>query len=442
MLLVTVCSMVSVGDVVPTRMEKIKRTNWAANIMYDGAFHEMTAIKEIPALVQSLEKVTAVGTGHTFNHIADSPCNQISLRLLHEVSTFDEVSRTVTVQAGITYDQLCPYLEDRGFAVHNLASLIQLSVVGACSTATHGSGDKNGNLATSVSSLEMVTADGELVKLSRHNDDDFFAVLVGLGAFGVITQLTLDIQPAFDIEQYVYERLPFDQLRDHFDAIMASAYSVSVFTDWQDQQNNEIWVKSRVGDGEKFEATREFFGATLATQKLHPVRNLPAETCTEQMGIPGPSFERLPHFRMGCTPSVGEELQSEYFMPRHHAAGAILALQGLSDEITPNVFVSEIRTVAADEFWMSTCHHRASVAIGFTWKPDWPAIKSLLPKIESVLAPFDPRPHWGKLFHFSPAELHSKYEKMDDFVQLASKYDPKGKFRNEFLSSYIFTPCS
>ena len=242
------------------------------------------------------------------------------------------------------------------------------------------------------------------------------------------------------VRQYVYEGLPFNQLKDHFDSIMSSAYSVSVFTDWQDEENNEIWVKSRVEDGEAFGGKQEFFGATMATQKLHPVRKLPAEACTEQMGEAGPSFERLPHFRMGFTPSVGEELQSEYFMAHHHAAGAIEALRRLCCKITPLVFVSEIRTVAADDLWMSTCYGRQSVAVGFTWKPDWSEIKELLPEIETALSPFDARPHWGKLFHYSPAELRSKYEKMGDFVQLAAKYDPKGKFRNEFSNEYIFTP--
>jgi xylitol oxidase len=436
MFVVFVSMAVVAGDVVPTRMEKTKRTNWATNIPYNGALHEITAPEQVPAAVRSLAKVTPVGTGHTFNKLADSPHNQISLRQLHKVLALNEESLTVTAQAGITYDQLCPYLASKNYALHNLASLTQLSIVGACSTSTHGSGDHNGNLATAVTALELVTADGTLVHLSRH-DQDFPGVLVGLGAFGIITQITLDIQPAFTVQQYVYVGISFHQLRHHFDTIMASAYSVSVFTDWRHPQNNEIWIKSLAGT---FTAPGELFGATLANEKLHPVRGLPAETCTEQMGEEGASYERLPHFRMGCTPSVGEELQSEYFMARGYAAEVILALEGLWEEITTNVFVSEIRTVAGDELWMSACYRRASVAIGFTWKPDWVAIERLLPKIERALAPFDPRPHWGKLFHFSPGELRSKYEKMDEFASLAAKYDPQGKFRNEFLNSYIFTP--
>ncbi|MCU1262314.1 MAG: FAD-binding protein, partial [Bryobacterales bacterium] len=333
----------------------------------------------------------------------------------------------------------CPYLESKGFALHNLASLPHISVAGACSTATHGSGEKNGNLATAVSGLEIVTAGGDLVKLSRKSDGEIFrGAVVGLGALGVITRITLDIQPTYTVRQYVYENLPLAQMKDHFDDIQASAYSVSLFTDWQKQRFNEVWIKSRVGDGPAFTAAREFFGATLATRNLHPITELSAENCTEQMGVPGPWYERLPHFRMGFTPSAGKELQSEYLVPRRNAVDAILAVERLRDQVTPHLLISEIRTVAADDLWMSTCYRQPSVAIHFTWKQDWPAVRRLLPVIEKELSPFQARPHWGKLFTLPPAELQSRYEKLGDLIELAKKYDPKGKFRNDFLNTNVF----
>jgi xylitol oxidase len=244
------------------------------------------------------------------------------------------------------------------------------------------------------------------------------------------------------MRQYVYENLPLAQLKEHFDAIESSAYSVSLFTDWQKQRLNEVWLKSRIEEGKSFEAPKEFFGAKPATKNLHPIAELSAENCTPQMGIPGPWYERLPHFRMGFTPSAGKELQAEYFVPRQHAIEAILAVERLRDQVGPHLMISEIRSIAADDLWMSPCYKAPRVTIHFTWKPDWSAVQNLLPIIEKELAPFNARPHWGKLFTISPATLRAKYERLSDFVDLCTRYDPKGKFRNEFLKRNIFAPAS
>jgi len=355
------------------------------------------------------------------------------------VIAIDPAARTVTVAAGITYGQLCPYLDSKGFALHNLASLPHISVAGACTTATHGSGERNGNLATAASGLEIVTASGEVLKVSRERDGETFrGAVVGLGALGVITTVTLDIQPTFMMRQYVYENLPLSEAKNHFDEIESSAYSVSLFTDWQKQRINEVWIKSRVEKGLAFEAAPEFFGAKLATRNLHPIAELSAENCTEQMGVPGPWYERLPHFRMGFTPSAGKELQSEYFVPRQHAVEAILAIERLRDQVSPYLLISEIRAIAADKLWMSPCYEQPCITIHFTWKQDWRAVSKLLPVIEEELAPFHARPHWGKLFTTSPETLKDVYKKMPEFIDLCRKYDPQGKFRNEFLNKNIF----
>jgi xylitol oxidase len=201
---------------------------------------------------------------------------------------------------------------------------------------------------------------------------------------------------------------------------------------------NEVWIKERAGGGKKFAAKPEFFGAKLAKKNLHPIAELGAENCTEQMGVPGPWYERLPHFKMGFTPSAGKELQSEFFVPRQHAVEAILAVEKLHEKISPHLLITEIRTIAADDLWMSPCYQQDSVAIHFTWQQDWPAVKAVLPEIENALAPFGVRPHWGKLFTIAPAVLRSRYKRLAEFVELAKMYDPQGKFRNEFLNTYIF----
>ena len=415
--------------------------NWAGNIEYStDRVRTYTSLEQVQAYVKTQNKLKVLGTRHCFNNIADSKDVFLSLKPMDNVIAIDAAKRTVTVAAGITYGQLCPYLDAKGFALHNLASLPHISVAGACSTATHGSGQKNGNLATAVSGLEIVTADGRVVNLSREQDGEIFnGAVVGLGAIGVITKVTLNIQPSFMMRQYVYEDLPLSEMKEHFDAIESSGYSVSLFTDWQKQRINELWIKSRVEEGQTFHAVPEFFGAKLATRNLHPIKELSAENCTEQMGVPGPWYERLPHFRMGFTPSAGKELQSEYFVPRQHAVEAILAVERLRDQVGPSLLITEIRTIAADQLWMSPCYEQDCVTIHFTWKPDWTSVSKLLPVIEKELAPFNARPHWGKLFTTSPAELRRIYKKMPDFIELSGRYDPQGKFRNEYLSKNIFT---
>jgi xylitol oxidase len=420
------------------RGDKLK--NWAGNLEYSTErLHPANSLGQVQEFVKRESKLKVLGTRHCFNDIADSTQNLLSLKPMDRVVALDSKARTATVAAGITYGQLSPYLHEKGFALHNLASLPHISVAGACTTATHGSGEKNGNLATAVSALELVTAKGDVVSLSRELDGETFrGAVVGLGALGVITQITLDLQPTFMMRQYVYENLPLNQLKEHFDAIEASGYSVSLFTDWQKQRLNEVWIKSRMEAGQAFDAAPEFFGAKRAHKNLHPIAELSAENCTEQMGVPGPWYERLPHFRMGFTPSAGKELQTEYFVPRQHALEAILAVERLGDQVTPHLMISEIRTIAADHFWMSPCHQQDCVAIHFTWKQDWPAVSQLLPVIEKELAPFQARPHWGKLFTMSPTVLKSRYERLPEFIELSKKYDPQGKFRNAFLERNVF----
>jgi alditol oxidase len=426
-------SNVVVGD------EHAARKNWAGNYTYTAArLYTPQTHGEVPKIVKSCAKLKALGARHSFNGIADSSENQISLKQLDGMA-LDRKTRTVSVDAGVTYGRLSPYLYDNGCAVHNLASLPHVSVAGACATATHGSGVQNGNLSTAVSAMEIVTADGDVVTLSRERDGDrFHGAVVALGGLGVVTKITLDVQPSFLVSQVVYENLPLQQLENHFDEIFSSGYSVSLFTDWQQHRATQVWIKRRVEQGSTPELKREFFGAKLATQKLHPLAGHSAENCTEQMGIPGPWHERLPHFRMNFTPSSGDELQSEYFVPREKAYEAVLAVERLQEHITPHLFISEFRTIKADDLWMSPCYQRQSMAIHFTWKLEWPAVRNVLPMIEEQLAPFNARPHWAKLFTMSPSHLQSLYPRLRDYQELLAHYDPRGKFRNAFLDANIY----
>lgn len=420
--------------------QKEKLKNWAGNIEYStGNVFYPTNVAEVQQLIKTCTRVRALGTKHCFNTIADSKYNLISLKQMNKVVSLNASAGTVTVEGGIKYGELCPYLHEKGYALHNLASLPHISVAGSCSTATHGSGVANSNLSSAVKGLEIVIANGDILQLTKEKDGDtFLAAVVGLGAFGVITKVTLAIQPTFLMRQHVYLQLPMAALKNDFEAIVAAGNSVSLFTDWQTENINEVWIKNRVDAHKNYSNIPEFFGAKAAVKNMHPIADLSAENCTEQMGVPGPWYERMPHFKMGFTPSSGKELQTEYFIPQHFAVDAIFAVASLGKKIGPHLFITEIRTIAADDLWMSPCHNKASVAIHFTWKQEWEAVQQLLPQIEAVLAPFNPTPHWGKVFTMQPAVLASRYEKLAAFKKIVAGYDPEGKFKNDFLAATLY----
>lgn len=440
--------------------------NWAGNYQYRASeLYAPETLDELQAWIAGRERVTVLGTRHSFNGIADTTAAHLSLRKLNRVIALDRANRRVTVEGGIRYGELGAYLHAHGYALHNMASLPHISAAGAVATATHGSGDRNGNLATAVYAIEVVKADGETVTYTR-GEEAFDGAVVGLGGLGAVTKLTLDIVPAFQIVQDVYEGLPFERLGDSFDEIFSAAYSVSLFTDWRSDVISQVWMKRAVSDGdsaagqagsrrhvldgktdwvseaaaeEKRQAVTDepaFFGAVRADGKRHPVFGHDPVHCTEQ-GAAGPWHERLPHFRLDFTPSSGEELQSEYIVPRARAYEALCALQRIRERIAPLLFTSEIRTIAEDRLWMSSSYNRPSVAIHFTWKPDWASVRQLLPVIEAQLAPYEARPHWGKLFTMEAAQLQPLYDKLPEFRQLLTRHDPDGKFKNEFLTTYI-----
>jgi alditol oxidase len=279
-----------------------------------------------------------------------------------------------------------------------------------------------------------VTSEGEVLEAAR-GEPDFDGLVVGLGALGAVTRITLDVEPAYEVRQRVFEGLSWEALFENFDEITSRGYSVSVFTRWGEAAG-QVWVKSRVTD-EPERVESDLFGAVPATVDRHPILEFDAAPCTPQLGRPGLWSDRLPHFRMGFTPSSGDELQAEYLLPRRYAVEAIEAVRALADGIRPILQVSEIRTVAADRLWMSTSYGEDAVGIHFTWKPEPEAVGEMLVRVEAALAPFGARPHWGKLFGADAAEIAPLYERLPDFVRLVERIDPRGAFRNPWLRARV-----
>ncbi|WP_371688705.1 FAD-binding protein, partial [Micromonospora sp. KC207] len=404
----------------------VPERNWAGNVRYSAARrHRPTGLDELRRLVTGSDRLRAVGTGHSFNRLGDTGGDLVSLAGLPPTVEVDRERSTVTVAAAVRYGDLATRLHAAGYALPTMASLPHISVAGAVATATHGSGVGIGNLASAVSALELVTADGDLLTVRRDADGDRFAgMVVSLGALGVVTRVTLDVVPDFEVRQYVRLGLP----RAALDEAFASAYSVSLFTDWRGDRIDQVWRK-QLADAPPPPA--DWLGTTAAAGPVHPVPGMPARNCTAQLGEPGPWHERLPHFRLGFTPSSGDELQSEYHLPRAAAAGALAALDPLADRIAAVLQVCELRTIAADELWLSPQYRRDSLAVHFTWIGDADAVAPVLAEVERALAPFAPRPHWGKVFTLDPAAVAAAYPRHADFLALARELDPMGKFRTD-----------
>ena len=418
----------------------IHHQNWAGNTTFNAArFHQPTTITDLQEVVRKADKVRVIGSRHCFTDIADTTGDLVSLNSLDNEITIDNEHHTVTVNAGITYRELCPQLHTAGYALHNMASLDHITVIGACMSATHGSGDAHGNLATAVSGLEMVTANGDLVTLTRDKDGDrFLGSVVALGALGVVARITLDLVPAFAVQQHVYQKLPTTRLYDSFDEIMAAGYSVSLFPTWQDDYIDSLWVKQQVHEGVEAPMTGS---ATFFDAALVPGGHFwdePPDRYWTPVGTPGPWHERLPHFYFKDAQQEGNELQSEYFVARQEAAAAVEVVAGLREQLAPILGVSEIRSVAADQLWMSTAYGHDVVAIHFNWLKEWPGVKHFLPILEEQLSPFEPRPHWGKLFAMGPAQVQAAYPRIADFQALARDFDPQEKFRNSYVDRYVF----
>jgi xylitol oxidase len=416
------------------KTQKTAQANWAGNYRYRArAIHAPSTLEELREIVSTRPRLRVLGSRHSFTDIADAE-ELVTLDRLDPEIVVDKDRMTVSVGGAVRYGELIERLKHEGLALSNLASLPHIAVAGAICTATHGSGDHTGNLATAVAGLEIITSDGGVVEATR-GDPEFDGLVVGLGAVGAVVRVTLSVGPTYEVRQRVFEGLRWESLFEHFDAIFASGYSVSAFSRWGEMVD-QVWVKTRVGV-EPERAVPGLFGAAAATEDKHPIIGLDPVHATRQLGVPGPWSERLPHFRLGFTPSSGAELQSEYLVARHHAVRAIAAVLPLGPEIGPLTQVSEIRTVAADGLWMSPQYGQDTVGIHFTWKPQQEEVERALVEVERVLAPFDARPHWGKLFLMGAESIGGLYERRGDFVALLEKVDPRGAFRNHWLEQRV-----
>ncbi len=390
-------------------------------------------VEEAQELVASSSRIRSLGTRHSFNDIADSDGELITLIDIAPEIVVD--GDTVTVTGGTRYGVLARELERHGRALHNMGSLPHISVAGATATGTHGSGVTNGSLSTAVRAIERIAPDGSLWTI-RRGDPGFEGAVVALGALGVATRVTFDTQSSYRMRQDVYLDLPWSTALDELEAVMAGGYSVSLFHNWVGDTIESVWVKTRLDDGDDQRMPSSYFGAHPSPSKeLSPAGGHDDNT-TQQGGVPGPWLERLPHFRLDATPSNGDEIQSEFFVERGSARDALLALRAFGEDIAPALLITELRTVKADDLWLSGAYQRETLAIHFTWKNQPDAVAALVPRIQQALAPFDARPHWGKVFDQS-FPVQQLYPRIDDFRALVLQHDPQRKFGNGYLERVV-----
>lgn len=412
------------------------RRNWAGNVAYRATrFAEPGSVDELRGVVAEADSLRLLGTRHSFNDIADTGGTQISLAALPPVIEVNDARDAVRVSGALRYGDIAPVLEAQHLALANLASLPHISIAGAVATGTHGSGDRTGSLASAVRAVTLLTTDGEVRRVSR-GDDDFAGVVVSLGALGAVLEVELDLQPSVPYAQHVFEQPRWDAILEDLDAVTGVGTSVSIFSTWRGTGTaDQIWVKQAQPDTmrEHRDAVMMRLSAVPATRQRHPILSEPAEACTEQGGVPGPWYLRLPHFRMDFTPSAGAELQSEYLVPRSDAVAAIEAVRSLAGRIAPLLLVNEIRSVRADDLWLSSSHRTDAVGLHFTWRQDEPAVRALLPDIEAAL-PASARPHWGKLYTLPGDEVTRRYPRWSDFAALRARFDPERKLVNEHLA--------
>uniref|UniRef100_A0A915D0Y3 FAD-binding PCMH-type domain-containing protein n=1 Tax=Ditylenchus dipsaci TaxID=166011 RepID=A0A915D0Y3_9BILA len=418
--------------------------NWGGNFNFSTQdIKYPTTTAGVQQLVKECKgKIRPVGTRHSFSEIANTNDTLICLVHMNLILSVDPSVPSVTVQAGITYTDLIPFLQSIGLAIPMMASLGEISIAGAINTAVHGSGAGIGNLATQVLGLQMVLADGSVVQYSKgQNDTELAAATVGLGALGIVTQVTLQAQPTYNLAINVFENMDMSVLDTQLYNITHSGYAINMWSTFGTPGVlDQVWITTKVDSNgvNAYGNVSQLYGAPAATAQSSPIAALPPTYVVPQMGIVGPYYERLTDYDLGLSGQEGQQTQSEYYVDFDDFVPALKALQTLSAEINAVVYVALFRITEKDELWMSPQYKKTTMAIHFSWQPKLDQVMALLPKIEAALAPFNPIPHWGKLYTLKPEQYLPLLPKYPEWREQVELHDPTHKFRNKWLEENIF----
>ncbi len=403
-----------------------RELNWSGTVTYTAERVERPrSLDEAAEVVARSPRVHGLGTRHSFNDVADAPGVLLDLTGIPTDLVVDTAAGTATMGAGTRYGVVAPELDRAGVALHNTGSLPHISLGGAIATGTHGSGTALGSLSTAVRSFALLGPDGT-TRTVRRGDEGFDGAVLHLGLLGIVTRVELDVQPSYRMRQDTYGPLPWDTFVAHVAEVHDAAYSVCAYTVFGDEVG-EVLLKSRVPEGADDVAVPDaLFGAPRLPGSPGDGHH------TARDGSVGPWWDRLPHFPIESVPSHGSEVQSEHFVPLRHAAGALEAVRGMADRIRPHLHVCELRTMAADPFWLSPTQGEDVLCIAFTWQKHPDEVAALLPDLEARLAPFDGRPHWGKMSSLDTAAVEALWPRLPDFRRLVAAADPDRTFASAF----------
>jgi L-gulonolactone oxidase len=425
--------------------------NWAGNQRcVPTQVHRPRFTDDVAAIVRTAaaagERVKVIGGAHSFTDTAMTDGHLLSLDLMNQILSVNGTD--VTVQAGIRLRDLNDQLFERGLAMPNLGDINVQSIAGATSTATHGTGLAYGNLATTIVGLEIVTGDGTILRADEHHEPELLRVArVGLGALGIVTEVTLRCVPAFNLRAVETIEPLADVIAD-FGGVMRSTDHVEFY--WMPGARRcQVKRNTRTDDPArpqpKLAYVRDkWIGENLAFGTVCRVgRRFPSLAPKVAKLVTSAAAERDlvdRSDRIFCSPRHVHFLEMEYGVPFDAIPDAIGRIGRLVASLPfPPLFPIEVRASAADDIPLSTAHGRESGWIAVHQYVGAP-YEAYFQGVEQIMNDYNGRPHWGKMHYQSSLTLAHRYPEWDTFASWRSKLDPAGTFRNAYVDRVLGHP--
>lgn len=424
--------------------------NWAGNqvCVPDGVV-QPSSVDEVASFVRRAHdggrRVKVIGAGHSFTGVAMTNGSMLSLDRLGRVLDVDPATGQVRVEAGIRLHRLNEELAGVGLAMPNLGDIDRQSIAGAMSTATHGTGLAFGNVATTVVAMQLVTGAGEVVRCSADERPDVWRTArVGIGALGIVTEVTLQCVPAFNL--HAHEAIePLADVLDDFTAFIASTDHVELYCmpgarRCQTKRNTRTdaparpqprlayvrdkWIGENLGFGVVCRVGRRF--PSLAPK----VASLVTAAAAERELVDRSD-------KVFCSPRRVKFVEMEYGIPIDAVPDAVRRVGDVARTLGfPPLFPIEVRASAGDDIALSTAHGRTSGWIAVHQYRGAP-YEAYFRAVEAIMDDYHGRPHWGKLHYQTATTLRRRYPRWDDFAELRARLDPRGVFRNDELDRIL-----
>lgn len=415
--------------------------NWAGNVQFTAqSFIQPENETEIAAALLKSEQLRVVGTGHSWSTICTTNQNLLNLDRYNKVLQVDKEKLQVTVQPGIKLWQLNEYIDKQGLALKNLGSIARQSLAGAISTATHGTGIGFQILASQIEKFKLIKPDGDILEIHSEKDKDLFNLsIVNLGALGVISEMTINVVPAYQLHDRTYVA-PLQEVIDNLDELVEETDHFKLwwfphvdqavvyrYTRTQQAANDSRlrqWLMDEflsvnvyrllLKAGNINRDWRRNINRTLVKKFIQPLNRI--EKSYKVFNVLEPPIHREVEWAFDI--SVAKELLREYTS----------FINASKHRIN---FIQEIRFTKADEYALSPCYGRNTMWLG-AYNADNFGWEELMSDFESLAIKYKGRPHWGKEFNVSATYLQQQYPNFKKFTTLREQFDPTGKLLNDF----------